>query len=831
MELNDSEFFFGRQYDLVAKQALSDKLVYYDPTDLTTHAVITGMTGSGKTGMGIILLEEAALQGIPAILIDPKGDLTNHLLHFPDLLPADFAPWIDTDAAAREGKSVQQAAEDASASWSKGLTDWGIDKARIARLAKAVDYAIYTPGSDSAIPVSILSSLKCPDISWDENKEMLRESIASTVTALLELVGFKNIDPVRSREHILLSNIFENSWSAGKDLDLESLILQTQNPPFEKLGVFPVSKFYPENDRFGLAMLLNNFLAAPAFESWLQGQPLDIGSFLYTPEGRPRHSIFYLAHLADQERMFFITLLYSAIETWMRTQSGTTNLRALVYFDEIVGYLPPIASPPSKPIILRMLKQARAFGVGLVLATQNPIDLDYKALSNTGTWIIGKLQTDQDKQRLLDGLDSLAGGLDRSYFDKTISALGKRVFVLHNVHAKAPVVFTTRWAMNYLPGPITRNKLDDLNRMVGAEAVLAAASNAGASASAPGTVSVADVKGGARADQPGLTVEPKLSSKVGVHYLPFNRNLSEALREAGSKLGGSASNPLYHYQPVLLGQATVYFANRTYNVDTQTKISVQIPKLEGRGLVRWEDYLSEPIDTAALDRSPLPNATFGDLVYPLDDEQNFSALSKDFIEWVYRSQTLKLFSNDTLKMVSNPGETREAFEARCKSANAGSSSDGVQKIRDKYAKLKKTIEDKKLREELELEKDQTVLKQRRGEEAIKGLENVAKLFTGRRSNLSSSMSKRRMTATAKANVAESEEMIRKYQAELADLDAKMEQEIRDFQAQGTQSAGTIREVTVAPLKKDIVVELFGLAWKPAYAFKSGKEWLLISGNQ
>jgi len=831
MELNDSEFFFGRQYDLVAKQALSDKLVYYDPTDLTTHAVITGMTGSGKTGMGIILLEEAALQGIPAILIDPKGDLTNHLLHFPDLLPADFAPWIDTDAAAREGKSVQQAAEDASASWSKGLTDWGIDKARIARLAKAVDYAIYTPGSDSAIPVSILSSLKCPDISWDENKEMLRESIASTVTALLELVGFKNIDPVRSREHILLSNIFENSWSAGKDLDLESLILQTQNPPFEKLGVFPVSKFYPENDRFGLAMLLNNFLAAPAFESWLQGQPLDIGSFLYTPEGRPRHSIFYLAHLADQERMFFITLLYSAIETWMRTQSGTTNLRALVYFDEIVGYLPPIASPPSKPIILRMLKQARAFGVGLVLATQNPIDLDYKALSNTGTWIIGKLQTDQDKQRLLDGLDSLAGGLDRSYFDKTISALGKRVFVLHNVHAKAPVVFTTRWAMNYLPGPITRNKLDDLNRMVGAEAVLAAASNAGASASAPGTVSVADVKGGARADQPGLTVEPKLSSKVGVHYLPFNRNLSEALREAGSKLGGSASNPLYHYQPVLLGQATVYFANRTYNVDTQTKISVQIPKLEGRGLVRWEDYLSEPIDTAALDRSPLPNATFGDLVYPLDDEQNFSALSKDFIEWVYRSQTLKLFSNDTLKMVSNPGETREAFEARCKSASAGSSSDGVQKIRDKYAKLKKTIEDKKLREELELEKDQTVLKQRRGEEAIKGLENVAKLFTGRRSNLSSSMSKRRMTATAKANVAESEEMIRKYQAELADLDAKMEQEIRDFQAQGTQSAGTIREVTVAPLKKDIVVELFGLAWKPAYAFKSGKEWLLISGNQ
>lgn len=830
MDLNGLEFFFGRQYDLVAKQALTDKLVLYDPTDLTTHAVITGMTGSGKTGMGIILLEEAALQGIPAILIDPKGDLTNHLLHFPDLLPSDFAPWIDTDAAKREGKTVQQAAEEASASWSKGLTDWGIDKARIEKLAKAVDYAIYTPGSDSAIPVSILSSLKCPDISWNENKEMLRENIASTVTALLELVGFKNIDPVRSREHILLANIFENSWSAGKDLDLESLILQTQNPPFEKLGVFTVSKTYPENDRFELAMLLNNFLAAPAFESWLQGQPLNIGSFLYSPDGKPRHSIFYLAHLADEERMFFITLLYSAIETWMRTQSGTTNLRALVYFDEIVGYLPPIASPPSKPIILRMLKQARAFGVGLVLATQNPIDLDYKALSNTGTWIIGKLQTDQDKQRMLDGLDSVAGGLDRAYFDKTISALGKRVFVLHNVHAKAPVVFTTRWAMNYLPGPITRNKLDGLNQMVGAEAVLASAAAAG-TASASAGVSAAEVKGGARADQPGLSVEPRLSSKVGVHYLPFNRNLSEALREASTQLGGTASNPLYHYQPVLIGQATVYFANRTYNLDTQTKICVQIPKLEGRGLVRWEDYLSEPIDSSALDSAPLPNASFGELVYPLDDEQNFSVLNKDFVEWVYRSQTLKLFSNDTLKLVSQPGESREAFEARCSSASSGSSSDGVEKIREKYAKLKKTIEDKKLREELELDKDQTVLKQRRGDEAIKGLENVAKLFTGRRSNLSSSMSKRRMTATAKANVAESEEMIRKYEAELADLDAKMEKEIKDFQAKGTQSAGIIREVTVAPLKKDIVVELFGLAWKPSYAFKKGNEWLLIAGNK
>ena len=821
MASNPSKFFFGCEYDLAAKQALTENPIFYDPADLTTHAVITGMTGSGKTGMGIILLEEAALQGIPAILIDPKGDLTNHLLHFPDLLPEDFAPWIEQDAAAREGKSVEQAAADTAATWAKGLADWGIDKARLQKLTENVSYAIYSPGSNSAIPVSILSSLKCPQIPWEENKEMLRENISSTVTALLELVGFKNLDPVRSREHILLANIFEAAWSKGQDLDLESLILQTQNPPFDKLGVFPLSKFYPEKERFELAMLLNNFLAAPAFESWLEGVPLDIGAFLYTPEGKPRHSVFYLAHLADEERMFFVTLLYSAIETWMRSQPGTSNLRALVYFDEIVGYLPPVAAPPSKPIILRLLKQARAFGLGMVLATQNPIDLDYKALSNTGTWIIGKLQTDQDKQRLLDGLESLQGVLDRSYFDKTISALGKRVFLLHNVHAKAPAVFTTRWAMNYLAGPITRDKLQALNALVGV-------TPQGHSSFAVKKEEILGTKG---VDLPGKSVEPKLSSQVEVYYLPLKRTLSEALKNQGINLSGAASHAVVHYQPALLGQANVYFANRTYNLDTQVKVGVCLPKLETRGLVRWEDYRVEPIDPAELESQPLPEATFGNLSYPFDDEVNISTLKKDFIEWVYRTQTLTLFKNDALKLVSEPGESREAFEERCKKSSQGSSAEAVEKIKQKYAKLKKTIEDKKMREELELERDQDVLKQRRSEEAVKGIENVAKLFKGRKSNLSTSMTKRRLTSTAKAGVKESEQMIKKYEAELADLDKQMQAEIDALQTQSTQSIGTIREVSVPPLKKDIVLELFGLAWLPHYAIKSSDDWLMIRGDK
>ena len=400
----DGQFFLGKVFDMQAGK-LTDELLQYDPADLTTHAVVTGMTGSGKTGMCIGLLEEAAIEGIPAIIIDPKGDLTNLLLHFPNLLPADFEPWIDPEIARREGKTTAQTAVETAENWKKGLESWDLGPTELNLLKDSVDFGVYTPGSSAGVPVNILSSFAAPGIPWEENREILREKISTIVTALLGLIGLNNIDPLRSREHILLSNILENAWSKEASLDLNELILQTQNPPFERLGAFPVNNFFPAKDRFDLAMLLNNFLASPSFEIWREGVPLDIAKLLYSPDGKPRHSIFYLAHLNDTERMFFVTLLFAAIESWMRTQRGTAALRALVYFDEILGYLPPVANPPSRPIMLRMLKQARAFGVGLLLATQNPVDVDYKGLSNAGTWFVGRLQTDQDKQRLLDGLE------------------------------------------------------------------------------------------------------------------------------------------------------------------------------------------------------------------------------------------------------------------------------------------------------------------------------------------------------------------------------------------------------------------------------------------
>jgi hypothetical protein len=461
--MKDTHFYMGRIFDLASNQVTPEAL-HYNPADLTTHAVVTGMTGSGKTGLCISMMEEAALDGIPAIIIDPKGDLTNLLLHFPDLEPDDFAPWLDADGLRRQGKPLDEAAAETAETWRSGLAEWDITPDRIRALAEAAQYAIYTPGSDAGRQVSVLSSLQ-PDLPWEGNSKILREQIASTVTALLGLVGYHDIDPLRSREHILLSNIIEDTWSNAKPLDLTELVIKVQNPPFDKLGAFPLDSFFPAKDRTDLAMTLNNILASPGFQSWREGQPLHIPDFLFTADGRPRQSVFYTAHLGEEERMFFVTLLLSAFETWMRTQSGSSSLRTILYFDEIFGYLPPTANPPSKTPLLRMLKQARAFGVGLVLATQNPVDVDYKALSNAGTWFVGKLQTERDKQRLLDGLQGASADLNRSAYDKIISGLGKRVFLLHNVHANQPVLFQTRWAMNFLAGPLTRAQIPALNRL------------------------------------------------------------------------------------------------------------------------------------------------------------------------------------------------------------------------------------------------------------------------------------------------------------------------------------------------------------------------------
>ena len=845
------KFYLGRVFDPGQSQTTGQPLLY-DSADLTTHAVVVGMTGSGKTGLCIDLLEEAALAGIPALIIDPKGDITNALLHFPDLLPGDFLPWVDPDQARRNGKSLEQTATDTAASWRKGLSDWDIQPERLRALQNAAHFAVYTPGSDAGIPVSILASLKAPPIPWESYRELLREKISGTVTALLGLVGMENIDPVRTREHILLANIFEHAWSAGKDLDLGELILQTQTPPFPKLGVFDVNTFFPEKDRFELAMLLNNILAAPAFQSWIEGQPLDIPSLLFDPDGRPRHSVFYIAHLTDPERMFFVSLLYSAVQAWMRSQAGTSTLRALVYFDEIFGYLPPTANPPSKQLMLSMLKQARAFGVGQVLVTQNPVDLDYKALSNAGSWFIGKLQTERDKQRLLDGLEgATSGNLDRSQYDRLISSLGKRVFLFHNVNSAGPTLFQTRWAMNYLAGPLTRTQIPSLNRLVGAvepAALSSPTTTTQPSPAAPGQArSPSDTQpipvsraGPVAAIAQALSLNqqstinnhqspilsstrPALPAAVAEYFLPNNLTFTQAFQAAGRPFPQEAFSQGLVYRPVILAQAVIRFLNRKYNLDYELHRTALVSDPDRHGVVRWENSVADLVDAQKLDPQPGPEARFAAPGTPLTDAKAMGALQKDFLDWAFRSAQVTVRANLTLGIFAGPEVSPAELRTRCADVARQSRDAEVEKTGGVFDKKLAALQEKLDREQRELSADQTELSDRKMEELGTGIENVLGLFGGRRSSrrLSSSLSKRRLTQQAKADVDESVDVIADLIKEMAALQQQRTLALEAANQRWGAVASQVTEITVAPLKKDVSLDLFGVAWFPFHLAEIG----------
>ncbi len=806
------------------------KALLYDPDDLTTHAVVVGMTGSGKTGLCIDIMEEAALQNIPVLLIDPKGDITNALLHFPDLLPSDFQPWINPDEARRQGMTVEQAAEETATLWKDGLSEWGISSDRIRALKNAAQFTVYTPGSDAGIPVSILASLKVPNLDWSGNKELLREKISGTVTAILGLVGMDDIDPVSSREHILLSNIFENAWSQGKSLDLSELILQTQNPPFEKLGVFDVGTFFPDKERFALAMKLNNILAAPSFQSWIEGQPLNIDELLFMPDGRPRHSIFYIAHLSDDERMFFVTLLYSAVETWMRAQAGTTGLRALVYFDEIFGYMPPVSNPSSKQIMLRMLKQGRAFGVGQVLVTQNPADLDYKALSNTGSWFIGKLQTENDKNRLLDGLEGAAPGLDRKHYDDLISTLDKRVFLLHNVHDKEPQLFKTRWAMNYLAGPLTRNQIPALNALAGVQPVPKETDVQPVTQAQWVDVSP-DPQPSTRPSPsiPGSASRPAVPTGIDEYFLPNNLTLSQAAKVAQITLPSDAQSQGILYKPALLAQADVRILQTKYSLDYETQQTALITDPDRRGTTRWEEWLANPIDGRSLDRDATPQARFSTLEAPFSDGKILRALKTDFVDWIYRKLDVKVRGNAKLKVFTGPKVSQAEFRRLCAYAAREGRDAELKKVEASYEKKLATIEDRLKREERELRADEAELRERRMEEYGTHAENMLSLLSRRRKRLSTSLTKRRLTEQAKADVEESIEAIEEYERQINNLEQEKAQALQDVNDKWADIADDMEEIPVRPYKKDILIDLFGVSWMPYHIVQAGGRTMELPG--
>jgi len=822
-------FYMGQQYDLKKGKRL-EGLVMYDARDLTTHAVCVGMTGSGKTGLCIDLLEEAAIDNVPAIIIDPKGDVTNLLLTFPELRPEDFEPWVNVDDARRKDKSVPEYAQYIAETWRKGLADWGQGPERIRMLKDSAEFNIFTPGSDAGIPVSILSSLRAPALNWDRHQETLRDQVQGTVSALLGLVDIE-ADPLRSREHILLSSIFEHFWREGRDLDLGTLITAVQSPPVRKLGVFDVDTFFPEKERFGLAMALNGIVAAPGFAAWLEGQPLDVASLLYSPEGKPRHSIFYIAHLSDAERMFFVTLLLEQIVTWVRQQSGTTSLRALLYFDEAFGFFPPVAEPPSKKPLLTLLKQARAFGLGVVLTTQNPVDIDYKGLSNAGTWFIGKLQTEQDKARVLDGLQSasaVAGGaLNRAELGRAISALDSRVFLLHNVHEDEPVIFHTRWAMSYLRGPLTRPQVRKLMAGAKAESVTLAEAVPAVSRrpeTQPAEPAAAAPEGYGR-------VPTSLPPDVPQVFLPVRLSANAALatleKDQGRRLQVAESSLVYEACLLALGQ--VRFADRRRGVDERRDVGLLVPPKDLGAIVRWGEADATELGVDELEEKPEPGALFGPVPSQLNTAAELRSVTKDFSEYVYREQTLTLFYSPGLKLYSEPGESERDFKVRVQQAIREKRDVEVDKLRDKYRKKLDRLEDRLVREKQQLVEDRIDHEARKREEMISAGESLVGMLGvfGRRSSrsLSQAATKRRLTAKAKADVEESEADVARAEERIEDMRQELEEEAREIRSKWSDVAMEVETYPVRPTRQGVDVRLVALAWAPyweiGYTLASG----------
>jgi len=789
-------FYLGREVDPSSK-IRGDVPVLYDSSDLVTHGVILGMTGSGKTGLGIDLIEEAAIDGIPVIAIDPKGDLGNLLLTFPGLSAAEFTPWVNPDEARRAGQTPEAFGQAEAARWAQGLAEWGQDGSRIARLRDAAEFALYTPGSASGRPISIVKSFSAPEPAILNDPELLSDRVATAATSVLTLAGV-TAEPLRSREHVLVSTLFMDAWRAGISLDLPALIAQVQTPPLTKVGVLDLESFYPAKDRFELAMQLNQLLAAPGFGAWLEGEALDIDQLLYGPNGRPRVSIISLSHLDDQERMFFVSLLLNELVGWMRSQRGTSSLRALVYFDEIVGYLPPVANPPSKAPLLTLLKQARAFGLGLTVATQNPVDLDYKALANAGTWMLGRLQTDRDKIRVLDGLEgaSAAAGatFDRAHLDQLLSSLGKRVFLLHNVHEKQPLVFETRWALSYLRGPLGREEIRKLTgpptqRPNGPE------------------VSASEAKGRSGETSPKLATQshasaggPVLDPAIQQYFVP----------------GGDS------YVPMVLGVARIAYSDAKVGLDETREVAVLTPISDGPVAVDWEH--AEPADFAVkelLTSPQSPSATFAPLPAAAAKPKSYAAWEKDFARWAAQSQSIELFKSPRAKVLSAPDESERDFRIRLSSDAREARDAALAKVRDKYATKLTAIHDRIRRAEHAV---QVQSEQASGAKMSAAVSIGATIFgalLGRKAVSASTLG--RATTAARGmgkvgreaqDVARAAENVTALTQQQNDLQAALEADLRAVSAEWDLSAETLERVLVKPKRGGVSVQLVALAWVP-----------------
>ncbi len=790
-----ADFFLGGPVDPATGDRIPDQRTEYDSSDLTTHGVIVGMTGSGKTGLGIIYLEEALRAGIPTLIIDPKGDMTNLLLTFPDLAPSDFEPWIDP--ATIEDGTVAEAAAHVADLWSNGLAGWGLGGSDIADLRSRAGFTIYTPGSQAGMPLNVVGSLDAPAGAFDDNAEALRDEIQGFTAGLLGMVGI-DADPISSRESILIANLVEHAWRNGQSLGIDTLLAWIQRPPMRKLGVFDVETFFPADDRLDLAMKLNGLLASPGFSTWMDGAALDIEKLLWDVDGKPQAAIIYIAHLSDEERQFVVTLVLSKLITWMRQQQGTGELRAMAYMDEVFGFVPPTANPPAKRPILTLLKQARAFGVGLLLSTQNPVDLDYKAMSNAGTWCIGRLQTERDKARILDALTTASGDLDVDEIDARISRLQKRTFLLHNTHEQQPELFTTRWAMSYLRGPLTASQISLLTpEQAAAPVATARVDTPAAPATAPAATPVGQAPKAAPVDDSSVTIMPSVAEGIRVYHLDPSAEWASAVDATASPA---------RYEAAAAVRISARYDDTRAGVDFVDEWEAILHPLSNDASEAIHvDYDERDLieDAPATAPYQLPDAR-------IDTKTFWKSLTAAFKEQMYREGKISIFKNPDLKLYSRVGESLEDFQARCAVAADNAADDATAALARKYNKRLRKIQ-------LAIDKYEAQADDARRDASGGDIDMMAgavfDMLSGRRRSrsISSAMKARR---TARRRIEAAEDKADAKVAEYTSLQEEFEEETADIVDQWDDKAANIVEVEISLEKNDIAVEDMALVWIP-----------------
>lgn len=781
--------------------------VTIDADDLTTHGVIVGMTGSGKTGLGVIALEEALLQGIPTLVLDPKGDMANLCLTFPDFAPADFRPWIDTAEAEREGRTPDEHAAAVAATWEEGTAGSGITPEMVRTLRDDVDVTVYTPGSTAGVGLDLVGSLKAPD---GADAQAIDDEVTDVVTGLLALVDVES-DPLTGREHILLANLLTTAWGKGQSLDLPTLITQVQEPPLRKLGVLDLETFYPAKDRMDLALRLNGLLASPTFAAWSEGVPLDIAAMLGGDGGRPRCAIVSLAHLDDAERQFVVTLVLSRLITWMRGQAGASSLRAMVYFDEVFGFVPPVANPPAKQPILTILKQARAFGVGMVLATQNPVDIDYKAISNAGTWMIGRLQTARDKDRLLEGMRSAAGGVDIDAVSAAISGLGKRQFVLHTTRGGAPTVFGTRWAASYLCGPLTGPQIAEL--MAEQKAALPADDPVGTPAATMGgsTAPVAqEVAAEESLADDESSVAPTVPDEVVVRYVD---PAAEWAQELGAAAGGT------RLVPHVAVRVRMTFDEAKADLDHAEEFEAVLPVATEPGDV--SGMVAVDYDDRDLRAEAPAGAVYVVPEAKISTKTWWNTVERSVRDELYRSRTMTVLHNPALKLWSRPGEDEAAFLSRCDAAaeakadeeaealrartesKADRLRDAIQRAQDRVAQLEADVSSRKSNELINI-----------GSSILGGFLGGRKSARGVAADLRRAANKRGQTSRTQARLDTAQGKVVDATDDLLKLEEELAAELLDIDHRWMEAGKAIEPVEVGLEKNDVEVTNVALAWLP-----------------